>query len=515
MSETEAPALETLADGTHRVRVRYGKARNRFRIPSTDPDFAQARAVVLIEMGAMLGNVPPELARGLLQRAGAADGPELERIKAGVRRLASGGVDVRRKEVSPRALWTMRELGEAWTKGDLAKEFPDQVKVRRSSGDDVSRLRDHVYPKIGDVRVRDVTLADLERVMSSLEGQRRKQLSAGTRRHVALALNRLLSLAVYPLKIRETNPLPKGFLPRKASRKALAYIYPSEDAALLACGAVPMARRLLWGFLIREGCRVSEALALRWSDLDLQHGAVRLDENKTDDPRAWALSPGVAAALAQFRGEPEALVFEPPAEPERLATRLRRDLKLAGINRPELFERTTARLAMRVHDLRASFVTIALAAGKSEAWVTDRTGHRSHEMVHRYRRAKRQAAELRLGDWVPLDVALSFTERAAQSHPVAKVTTLPNNDNAKPAAGRDSKRDSVARPTGFEPVTYGSGGRNRSGQGVITCHQKSRSDGVFECYRSPSHDVERRRRTRGGTRWSTRSGGTADQRPAT
>jgi len=278
---------------------------------------------------------------------------------------------------------------------------------------------------------------------------------------VALALNRLLSLAVYPLKIRETNPVPRqGFLPRKADRKALAYVYPSEDAALLACAAIPMTRRLLWGFLTREGCRVSEALALRWSDLDLERGAVRLDENKTDDPRAWALSPGVAAALAEFKGEPGALVFEPPAEPERLATRLRRDLKQAGVARPELFERTTARLALRAHDLRASFVTIALAAGKSEAWVTDRTGHRSHEMVQRYRRAARQAAELHLGEWTPLDVALGLAAAppVAKKAKVAKVKTLANNDNAKPAR-RDSKRDSVARPTGFEPVTYGSGGR--------------------------------------------------------
>jgi hypothetical protein len=47
------------------------------------------------------------------------------------------------------------------------------------------------------------------------------------------------------------------------------------------------------------------------------------------------------------------------------------------------------------------------AAGKSGAWVTDRTGHRSHEMVQRYRRAARQATELNLGDWAPLDVRLA------------------------------------------------------------------------------------------------------------
>jgi integrase len=47
--------------------------------------------------------------------------------------------------------------------------------------------------------------------------------------------------------------------------------------------------------------RKEEALALTWSDVDLERGAVRLDENKTDDPRAWALDPSVTKALAWWR----------------------------------------------------------------------------------------------------------------------------------------------------------------------------------------------------------------------
>ncbi len=152
----------------------------------------------------------------------------------------------------------------------------------------------------------------------------------------------------------------------------------------MACEDVPIERRLLWGFLAREGMRVSEVLSLRWTDLDLERGAVALDENKTDEPRAWALAPGVAGALAHFhqRRDPErVLVFEQPPEPERLATWLRADLKAAGVHRPALHTRGKARLAIRAHDLRASFVTVGLACGRSEAWITDRTGHRSHEMV--------------------------------------------------------------------------------------------------------------------------------------
>ena len=49
-----------------------------------------------------------------------------------------------------------------------------------------------------------------------------------------------------------------------------------------------------------------------------------------------------------------------------MAEAFRSDLELAKIGRAELFERSKTRLPIRIHDLRATFVTLALAAGKSE-----------------------------------------------------------------------------------------------------------------------------------------------------
>ena len=89
-----------------------------------------------------------------------------------------------------------------------------------------------------------------------------------------------------------------------------------------------------------------------------------------------------------------------------MAERFRAHLKLAGIDRAELFERTASRLQIRAHDLRATFITINLANGKSEKWITDRTGHRSSDMIRRYDRQARTAAELGLGPLTPLDVAI-------------------------------------------------------------------------------------------------------------
>jgi predicted Zn-dependent protease len=76
------------------------------------------------------------------------------------------------------------------------------------------------------------------------------------------------------------------------------------------------------------------------------------------------------------------------------------------VTRPELFERSAARRPIRVHDLRATFVTVALAAGRSEAWVTARTGHRSSGQVANYRRTAATFAELSTGWFVHLAAAI-------------------------------------------------------------------------------------------------------------
>jgi integrase len=295
---------------------------------------------------------------------------------------------------------TILQFGEQWTGGKLNKRWPDHVKRKRTSNQDGQRLHRYVYPHVGNVSVADFRLEDAERVMAKLP----TGLSSATRRHVSQLMHRLMEMAVYPARLRQSNPLPKGFMPKVRLTKAFAYLYPEEDAALLKCVDVDLGERLFFGFLSREGMREGEALSLTWEDIDLARGTVRLDVNKTDDPRTWALGEDCAEALrrwwARSGAQPEDLVFNVGGE--HLAERLRRSLKTAKVDRRELHDRTPTRQPLRVHDLRATFVTLALAMGRSETWVADRTGHKSSVMINRYRRAARTAAELGLGWLVPL-----------------------------------------------------------------------------------------------------------------
>jgi excisionase family DNA binding protein len=314
---------------------------------------------------------------------------------------------------------TFEQFAQSWTSGELAKRYPDHVRAKRTAKGDEQRLKLYILPVIG------------AEPMSAFEGRHGLELvekvaeampplsstfSRASRRQVLQVVHRLLVLATYPAKILSANPLPKGFLPKVSSDKAKTYLYPDEDAKLVACADVPLVTRLCYGLLIREGFRVSELLGLTWACVDLDRGVVVLDENKTDDPRSWMLDQGVAEALRRWkkhfawRPSPTAPVLrareESFVERYNLARYLRKALEAAGVTRPQLFEMTDTRLALRAHDLRASFVTISLALGKTEAWITDRTGHRSSQMIYRYKRQARTHAELNLGAFKALHEAI-------------------------------------------------------------------------------------------------------------
>lgn len=397
--------------GKWRARVTLGKAQVEITLPAfgeKDEKKARERTALLAEMARRLTDAArTDVARPLLERAAKAEGKALSDVVEASRRLASGAA------VPVSTLATFREFGEKWTSGELHRRYPDHVKAI-GQDDNRERLRKYVYPFVGDVALTAFTLDHADAVMSALP----ETLSRATRRHVAMAMSRVLTLAAFPGRLITANPLPKGYLPTVGKPKAMTYLYPDEDGRLLATTTIALSSRLLYGFLVREGMRRSEAGRMTWGDLDLVRGSVRLDENKTDDPRAWSLDPGVGRALAAWRvllGEPprSALVFvDGEGEPlvreddSRLILRFREDLSEAGIDRPELFERSEARQPIRVHDLRASFITIALASGRSETWVSDRTGHKSSAMINRYRRAARHAEELGLGTFAPLDEAI-------------------------------------------------------------------------------------------------------------
>ncbi len=421
-----------IRSGNWHARVSLGpKLRPSIALPTCSTEVeALARLPLLSDLAAKLrasGHV--DRARAILERAAAREGKALADVVRLVDALSKGDLAPTQQAVA--TVPTVKTIGERWTSGELARDYPDHVRSKKSADDDQQRLALHVYPVVGDVAIADFTIDDAEAVMRAIPAER----APATRRHVAQLLHRLMGIAVFPLRLRASNPLPKGFLPNVGAAKAKAWIYPDEDRKLLGSSAVPLAWRMFYGFLAREGPRSGEAASLDVTDVDLERGAVNLDQNKTDDPRTWALSPGVPAALRAWLtlrtkaiGEtlsPSSPLFVDAAgervevDSHSMARMFRGHLRAAGIDRPALFEHSETRQQIRLHDLRATMITIALSTGRSETWVADRTGHKSSTMINRYRRAARTASELGLGDLSPLDQAIPELAPSATGEPGA------------------------------------------------------------------------------------------------
>ena len=159
-------------------------------------------------------------------------------------------------------------------------------------------------------------------------------------------------------------------------------------------------------------------------------------------------------------GEP----IDPREATDAYRSMLHAALIAAEADRPELWTKAAGRKELRLHDARASFVTVALLSGRSKDWVRRRSKHKS-SAIERYRRHIGTFRELELGDWVPLDgaipeIAAVVTERTAA--PAAKTAAeaaaeTPSKGPVQ-AAARTQNRKSPGVPDsvgarGFEPPT--------------------------------------------------------------
>jgi integrase len=319
-------------------------------------------------------------------------------------------------------LVTFRDVAEYWLSGELERDYPDTRHKGERSRESSRGLMRALYPLIGHVPVAEFTIEHAEAAKKALP----KRSGPPQRRNYCIHIRAVLARAVYPLRLIEHNPVPSQFIPKAPKRREFGFLYPDEDRLLLACELIDWWERLLYGLLDREGCRVSEAQAATWGDADLARGVFVLDKNKTRAPRSWKLQPDVVRALEAWKERlgpaTESDPIFPALDIAHIARRFREQLVAAGVTRRELHRKTDERRPIRVHDLRSTFVTLSLAAGKTETWVMDRTGHTTSLQLNQYRRLARFAEELELGPLGPLDVLLGvIPEAPAETAPTARI----------------------------------------------------------------------------------------------
>lgn len=307
---------------------------------------------------------------------------------------------------------TFRDVAELWLTGVLRQRFPGAFRKQsaETAAGTKKILEKHVMPHVGHVAVRNFTLKHFHAIMAGLP----PAMTATNK--IARSVDVILRGAV-ELDLIDHNPIKRSAIPppRDPASIAFTYLYPDEEEALIRCEAIPIERRVYYGFMTRNGPRPHEPEALVWGDLDLVNGTCNIDLTKTKHPRFWMMDADVIAALVRFKPEgalPTDLVFPLPEGRDR-ARQLRRDLKKAGCTRTTLGLgkgnpfKGKPRRAIRCHDLRATFVTVALASGWTEAEVKARSGHETDVMLARYKRRATNAVELGHGNWfAPLDECL-------------------------------------------------------------------------------------------------------------
>ncbi|MGV1035342.1 MAG: hypothetical protein ACOYBP_09045 [Microbacteriaceae bacterium] len=354
---------------------------------------------------------------GVLQRMALAPTAEILRAtKDGGRNMLSPSLDpdVKREK-------TFKEVALMWTSGELTTitergehEHGSVIKRPRDWKNVVPRFETYIFPFVGELPISAVNAAALAPVrveiskdpitLTRKSGRRwtrggRWVLDPNTRRNILSLCTRVLTMSAQMGYIAH-NPLPPGWLPEAPAQKDFQCPYPDDWTKLMGCKAIPLNRRILWGFMSRYGLRgPSEVKPLKISNFDLKRGVVRAYSPKVQKWLEFVLDEGDRKALVLYldltrpgwKANTEAHMFIEDDHPLglrpnfRFAQLLRRDLATAECD-PALLQSKDGVLWCRGHDLRAMKVTMDFVAGKADSEIRACTSHTSSKMMGRYER---------------------------------------------------------------------------------------------------------------------------------
>ena len=287
------------------------------------------------------------------------------------------------------------------------------LKVRPSSHQTYRGYLDHhIKPYIGNIPLTKLSSLDLQRLYKKLLSDGRvdrieskkqpKGLSAKTVRNIHQIISSALKLAIEQRLIAR-NPADGCALP-KAERKEMQTL-PVEQLTSFLREAKDSGVFALYYIDLTTGLRRGELLGLKWSDIDLEKGDLRVRRQigringkiiemplKTKNAyRTLPLSADAIDVLMQQRrktGNSEWVFPSPtggPMSPDSVLHMLHRVLKRAGLPK------------VRFHDLRHTFATLALQNGVDIKTVSGMLGHFSagftlDTYAHVTTAAKREAA---------------------------------------------------------------------------------------------------------------------------
>jgi integrase len=283
---------------------------------------------------------------------------------------ARNGVDPANERDAARHAMTVNELAERFDTEHIS------VRLKASTAKEYRRnLRRFILPALGRLTVTDITRADVAKFHHDL-------------RHIPYQANRCLEVVSKMFSLAELWGLrPDGTNPRKHIKK-----YPEEKrerflsvAELRRIGEVLgemedegielpsaiLAARLL----ILTGCRLNEIMTLKWAYVDVAERVLRLPDSKTGAKLVHLGQAAIDLLQAAERVDDNPWVITGALPGKHLS-----DLQ-------PFWRRVRARAGLkdvRIHDLRHTFASMAVASGQGLPMIGKLLGHTQVQTTARY-----------------------------------------------------------------------------------------------------------------------------------
>jgi integrase len=308
---------------------------------------------------------------------------------------------------------TLGEFAEDWFDGASQEWRPRTEELCRW------RLDGHLLPFFGKHRLSAITVQEVDRYRrlkvrqsKRLEKARQEQLTRPLEERERLprplsneSINKTIRLLRTILELAveygyiDRNPARgrKRFL--RESKPLRTYLQPGQVAALLA-GAAELDRQArddddgrrqpLFAMLALAGLRISEALDLRWRDVNLAERKLWVSEAKTDaGVREVDLTPVLQKMLTEYRsrsryGGSEDRVFPTRKGKRDNPSNVRNRFLASAIKcaNEELRKAGHQEIgAITPHSLRRTFISLLLAAGADVPYVMAQAGHTDPRMT--------------------------------------------------------------------------------------------------------------------------------------
>lgn len=257
---------------------------------------------------------------------------------------------------------------------------------------DKGRVERHIKPLLGRHRVDAVTKADIEQFARDVTAGK-TAASIKTRKHgraivkggggtAARTLGLLGAIFAYAIERRLRADNPVRGVKRRPDRRMQRFLSDEEIRRLGAALDTTEATKEIHAsaaaairLLLVTGARKSEILTLRWENVDLEHGIIRLPRSKTGPREIFLNKPALAILEDRPRIEGNSYVITGEKE----------GAHFVGMGRAWSKVRSAAGLnGVRLHDLRHSFASLALARGATLPMIAKLLGHADISMTARY-----------------------------------------------------------------------------------------------------------------------------------